>query len=124
MVATSDYLRLFSASIVRRYDLMVQENATVSEELELNVADYVLRGIRLSSDREDLLFYRGSQQIALSGRDIVPEGFESKLLMSGQNVPPQLRYYETEYYIRNRKIEITFRDTDHLKAPFEPYRVT
>jgi hypothetical protein len=85
----------------------------------------VIIGLEISSTRDDLIYYRGSQQIKINGIEFFPEGFESKKLMCGLNVVPHLRYYRLgNLAVGNRKVEIIYTDTDNPSiAPFEPYTV-
>src|SRR5258708_4929020 len=52
----------------------------------------IVRALLVTADRPDLLFYRGSQKIEISGEEIFPEDFESRLLMSGISVQPDDRF--------------------------------
>ena len=112
--------------IRKRFDIQVTEaNKTYKEDFELEKHTRLVRGILVTSDRDDLLYYRGSQKIELNNEELFPEDYESKLLLSGLNVPPNKRYYFIgDLEPGNGIIEMDYTDTDHAKAPFEPYRVS
>ena len=112
--------------IKERFDLRISEaNQVFKGEFELDKnANYVM-GITLTSDRDDLLFYRGTQKIQVNDQELFPEEFESRLLMSGINVAPDERMVSVGAIdAGNGRLEIWFKDKDHPAASFTPYRVT
>ena len=112
--------------IKERFDLKVTEsNQTFKAEFELDKnANYVI-GLAITSDRDDLLFYRGTQKIQLNDKELFPENFESRLLMSGINVSPNNRMIKVGALdAGNGRLEVWFKDQDHANAKFTPYRVT
>ncbi|MBI1836444.1 MAG: hypothetical protein HYR91_04175 [Flavobacteriia bacterium] len=112
--------------IKERFDVQITaENQTFKQEFELDKNANYLIGIALTSSRDDLMFYRGSQKILLNDMELFPEGFESKLLMSGLNVAPDNRLITLgELGTGNGKIEIAYTDKAHELIKFVPYRVT
>lgn len=112
--------------IKERFDVQITaENQTFKQEFELDKNANYLIGIALTSNRDDLMFYRGSQKILLNDMELFPEGFESKLLMSGLNVAPDNRLITLgELSTGNGKIEIAYTDKTHELIKFSPYRVT
>jgi hypothetical protein len=112
--------------IKERFDLNITSSESVFKaEFELDKNAKFLIGIALTSDRDDLLFYRGSQKILLNEIELFPDGFESKLLLSGLNVAPDNRMITLgELPTGNGKIDLSYTDTDHVMASFTPYRVT
>lgn len=112
--------------IKERFDLTISAaNQVFKGDFELDKNASLLIGIALTSDRDDLLFYRGSQKIQINDRELFPEGFESKLLMSGINVSPNQRMVKVGMVqVGNGKLEINFKDTDHPSAVFQEYRVS
>jgi hypothetical protein len=93
-------------------------------DLDKNVA--LVRGIILSSDRSNLLYYRGSQRIEISGDEIFPEDYESKLLMSGISVPPDQRFRSLGDGViaGNGVVKIQFKDSGIASGiAFAPYKV-
>lgn len=81
-----------------------------SFEVDKN-ADKII-GIAISSDRDDILYYRGAQAIKINDEEFFPENFESKHLMSGINVSPNERYFRLgRINPGNRKVEIIYTDS-------------
>ncbi|MGV6861007.1 MAG: hypothetical protein ACWA41_04500 [Putridiphycobacter sp.] len=112
--------------IKERFDLKVTApNQVFKAEFELDKNANFVIGIGLTSDRDDLLFYRGSQKIQLNDQELFPENFESRLLMSGINVAPNDRMVKLgSIEAGNGKLEVWFKDENHLNTKFTPYRVT
>ena len=112
--------------IKERFDITVTSpGASFRGEFELDKNANYLLGISLTSDREDLLFYRGSQKIQLNDTELFPERFESKLLMSGLNVAPDNRMITLgELPTGNGKLDVLYQDSEHTYTSFAPYRVT
>ncbi|MBT1699478.1 hypothetical protein KK083_21450 [Fulvivirgaceae bacterium PWU4] len=101
------------------------EGVPVSKKFDLDKNVKVVHGILLSSDRPNLLFYRGSQRIEISGDEIFPEDYESKILMSGISVPPDNKFRKLGNGVvaGNGEVKIQYKDTHNPNAPFTPYRV-
>jgi hypothetical protein len=75
------------------FSFTVEAAATpVSRKFDLDRNVKLVCGILLRSDKPNLLFYRGSQRIEISGDEIFPKDFESKILMSGMGVAPDQKY--------------------------------
>ena len=112
--------------IKERFDIQISSNeASFKSEFELDKNANYLLGIIVTSNREDQLFYRGSQKIQINDMELFPEGFESKLLMSGLNVAPDDRMITLgEIPTGNGKLDVVYTDKDHTSASFTPYRVT
>ncbi|HYD23024.1 MAG TPA: hypothetical protein VEB40_16185, partial [Flavipsychrobacter sp.] len=65
--------------IKKRFDIQVTEADKVfSGSFELDKDISFIRGILLTSNKDDLMYYRGSQKIEINKQEIVPEGYESK----------------------------------------------
>lgn len=86
----------------------------------------LVRGILLTADKPDLLFYRGTQQIRINGDELFPEEYESKLLMSGINVAPDQKFADLGDGViaGNGEVKVVFKDVENSYAPFEPYEVS
>lgn len=110
----------------KRYDLLITEAGRIyTKTFDLDKIITHITGILITSDRDDLLYYRGSQRLEVSKVEIFPEGYESKLLMTGINVSPDDRYFEfTDLAIGNGAFKIDYLDTDDARVTFEPYRVS
>lgn len=79
-------------------------------EIDKN-ADKII-GVSISTDRDDIVYYRGTQIIKINDEEFFPEGFESKHLMSGINVSPNERYFRLgRINPGNRKVEIIYTDS-------------
>lgn len=96
-----------------------------SKKFDLDKNVKLVRGIVLSSDRPNLLFYRGSQRIEISGDELFPEDYESKLLMSGIAVPPDQRFRSLGNGVvaGNGEFKIQYKDTNNPNANFQAYKV-
>lgn len=105
--------------------LVSAADQTFKESFELDKHAGKILGITLISDYDEQLYYRGTQRIKINEMEIYPEGYESKLLMQGLNVPVNERIIKLGEDILpgNRKVEIDYKDTSHASAPFTPYKV-
>lgn len=112
--------------VKKRFDIKVTEALqTISQTFELDKNITHVKGILITSDKEDLIYYRGSQRIEINKGEIVPENYESKLLMSGINLSPNHRYYEIgEMPAGNGQVRLIFTDREDNRIPFEIYRVS
>ena len=102
--------------------LVDAEGQPVSKKFDLDKNVKVVHGIVMSSDKPNLLFYRGSQRIELSGEELYPEDFESKMFMSGLAVPPDQKY-KSLVVAGNGELKIQFKDTHNPNAAFSAYKV-
>lgn len=112
--------------IRKRFDVLIEQpESEVSKTFELDKTVKFITGLLVTSDRDDLLFYRGSQKIDINKEEIFPEAYESKLIMSGINVSPNQRYYDIgKMDVGNGRIRIEYKDKENLMSRFEPYRVS
>lgn len=112
--------------IKERFDLKVEQpNQTVKGTFELDKNAHFVQGILITSDRDELLFYRGSQKIQLNDKELFPENFESRLLMAGLNVAPDHRAISLgDVETGNGRLEVWFKDEHHANTKFVPYRVS
>lgn len=113
-------------TVKKRFDINItQANVSVSGTFELEKNIVKIHGLLLTSDKDDLLYYRGSQKIEINKEEIFPDSYESKLLMSGINVAPKQRYYDLGgISTGNGRVQILFKDTNDVRAAFVPYRVS
>jgi len=112
--------------IKKRYDIDVNAaNAIHSKTFELDKTVTAIHGMLFASDRDDLMYYRGSAKFEINSDEIFPEGYEVKLLMSGLNVSPNDRYYNLGGVLPgNFKIKIEYKDTPDTRLQFASYRVS
>lgn len=115
-----------SKRVKKRYDIDVTAaNAIHSKTFELDKTVEKVHGLLFSSDRDDLMYYRGSGKVEINSDEIFPEGYETKLLMSGLNVSPNERYYNLGGVLPgNFKVKIEYKDTADARLQFAPYRVS
>ena len=57
---------------------MIPLEVLVKEKFELDKTVKIIKGIKLTSDREDLLFYRGTQRVVVNGKERFEDNYESK----------------------------------------------
>ena len=113
--------------IKKRYSFTVDTaNTTYPKKFDLDKNVKLVRGLLMNSDRPNLLFYRGSQKIELSGIELFPEDYESKLLMSGMSVPPDQKYADLgdDVLAGNGELKVQYKDKDNSNTFFEPYEVS
>lgn len=112
--------------VKKRFDIQVSaasENITKTFELDKNIK--AVKGILVTSDKDDLLYYRGSQKIEINKEEYFPDNYESKLLMSGINVSPKQRYYDLgNVNPGNGTVKMVYQDTEDGRTVFSPYRVS
>ena len=112
--------------VKKRFDIPVQErNKTVSRTFELDKNIKAVKGLLITSDKDDLLYFRGTQKIEINKEEFFPENYESKLLMSGVNVPPKQRYYDLgNVNPGDGSVKVTYTDNDDMRTEFTSYRVS
>jgi hypothetical protein len=113
-------------TVKKRFDISVTEPDKIfSKSFELDKNIISVKGILFTSDKDDLLYYRGSQKVEINKEEIFPENYESKLLLSGINVSPNNRYYDLgSQPAGNGTIKVEYKDTEDTRAAFVPYRVS
>lgn len=112
--------------VKKRFDISVTESNTVhSKTFELDKNITAIHGILFTSDRDDLLYYRGTNKVEINRQEIFPEGYETKLLMSGLNVSPNDRFYLLPALAPgNGKLKVDYKDNNEERLGFSAYRVT
>lgn len=115
-----------NTQVKKRFDIQVTaSNQSVSKIFELDKTVVSINGLLITSDKEDLLYYRGSQKIEINNEEFFPENYESKLLMSGINVAPKGRYYDIGGVPPgNGTIKLSYQDTEDTRTVFSSYRVS
>lgn len=109
-----------------RFDIQItQANKTVSKSFELDKNIKCIKGVLVTSNRDELMYHRGTQKIEINKEEYFPENYESKLLMSGVNVAPNHRYYHLgNVNPGNGIINLVYTDSDDGLTTFAPYRVS
>jgi len=112
--------------IKKRYDIAITNSGqNVSKSFDLDKTIKTVRGVLVTSDKDDLLYYRGTQKIEINKEEYFPDNYESKLLMSGINVSPRQRYYELgEVPVGDGTVKISYTDVPDGRTVFTPYRVS
>jgi hypothetical protein len=112
--------------VKKRFDLFVTEaDKTVSKTFELDKTIAFVKGILFTSDKDDMLYYRGSQKVEINKQEIFPESYETKLLMTGINVSPNQRFYDVgDLPVGNGSVRVEFKDTSDNRSNFEAYRIS
>jgi len=115
-----------SKRIKKRFDLQVAAaSGIISQTFELDKTVEKVHGILFASDRDDLMYYRGSAKVEVNSDEIFPEGYETKLLMSGLNVSPNDRFYNLGGIPPgNFKVKVDYKDTADARLAFAAYRVS
>ncbi len=110
----------------KRFDVQVEtEGQSISRNFELDKNVKLIHGLLLTSNRDDLLYYRGQQKIEINKEEFFPETYESKLLMCGINVSPRGRYYDLGGVLPgNGTIKMDYKDVPDGRSEFAPYRVS
>lgn len=109
-----------------RFDLQIDSpNQTHKASWEIDRNAAILFGVAITSDNEEMIYYRGTQKIQINDQELFPFDFESKLLMSGLGVSPNNRMVKLgDVKTGNKRVEVTYTDQDHPQTRFSPYRVT
>ncbi len=112
--------------IKKRFDIQVTTSSqSINKTFELDKNIKSVRGVLVTSDKDDLLYYRGTQKLEINKVEYFPDNYESKLLMSGINVPPKQRYYDLGgVNPGNGTIRVIYTDTEDGRSTFAPYRVS
>jgi hypothetical protein len=114
------------STIEKRFDIQIAtKGQTVTGKFELDKMAKVIKGIKITSDREDLLFYRGTQKIEINGKERFEENYESKNLQCSLNVDVNNRYKDMQdTETGNGSVVITYTDNAHPLYAFSAYRVS
>jgi hypothetical protein len=112
--------------VKKRFNIFIDKpNMVYAQSFEMDKTIAFIKGVLMTSNKDDLLYYRGSQKIEINRQEIFPEDYESKLLMTGINCSPNVRYFQTgEMPIGNGILKVDYKDTDDSRAAFEPYRIS
>jgi hypothetical protein len=112
--------------VKKRFDIQITgDGVSITKTFELDKNIKSIKGILLTSDKDDLLYYRGSQRIEINKIEYFPDNYESKLLMSGINIPPKSRYYDLgNVNPGNGTIKLVYQDFPDGRTVFETYRVS
>ncbi len=107
-------------------DLQITVQGQIAKgKFELDKTVKIIKGIKLTSDREELLYFRGAQRIVINGKERYEENYESKNFQSTTNVDVNTRYKDMRNLAPgNGIIEIDYTDHAHPLTTFAPYLVS
>jgi hypothetical protein len=109
--------------VKKRFDVQITiANQNITKSFDLDKSIKSIKALLVTSDKDDLLYARGSQRIEINKEEYFPDNYQSKLLMSGINVPPKQRYYDLgNVNPGNGAIKVVFQDADDGRTVFVPY---
>ncbi len=110
-----------SHEVRKQFTFQVDEREKIYSptKWELPKKTRFVKGIQLTSDYPDKLYYRGSQKIEIGGDELFPEGFESRILMSSLSVPPRERFFDLGQVLPgDLSVKLRYQDHDHDRAHF------
>ena len=112
--------------VKKRFDISITEPGKIfSKSFELDKTIAFVTGILFTSDKDDLMYYRGSQKVEINKQEIFPENYETKLLMTGINVAPNQRYDDIgDAPVGNGSVKVQYADNADGRTTFEPYRIS
>lgn len=112
--------------IKKRFDIQVTASGqSIDKSFDLDKNISTVKGVLVCSDKDDMLYYRGTQKIEVNKEEYFPDNYESKLLMSGINVSPNSRYYNLgNVPTGNGIVRLIYKDTEDGRTVFSPYRVS
>ncbi len=101
------------------------QNKTYSVIYELDKTIAFIKGFQISSDRDAVMYSRGTVKIEVNKQEIVPEGFEAKQLYSSPNVAVNERFFIRGGRVPagNGQVKFEYTDTSDTSVQFENYRV-
>ncbi|MDQ3073033.1 MAG: hypothetical protein M3Q97_07215 [Bacteroidota bacterium] len=111
--------------IYKRFAITIdQALSTYSKKFELDKNVRLVRALQITSDKPEQLYNRGSQRIEISGDELYPEDYDSKLLMSGISVAPDKRFVELGNGVMpgNGEVKVLYKDFNGPVA-FSAYSV-
>ncbi|MEM6268336.1 MAG: hypothetical protein AAF998_02810 [Bacteroidota bacterium] len=110
----------------KRFDLPTVQNDgdSAKETFELDKHTERVTGIIFTADREDMLFVRGTVGVLINGEEVIPEGYHTKLLMSGLGVAPKDKYLPLDLDPGNGILKVSYQDVSTAILPFSSYTVS
>ncbi len=103
---------------------ILNESDRINKTFELDKNVVFVHGMLVTSNKDQMLYFRGDMKLELNKDEIFPEGHECKLLMSGINTGANGRYYDVNKPAGQGKIDILYQDNaDPTISIFQPYAV-
>ena len=101
------------------FQVVQSQSSVIPNGWELPKQTKAVKGIQLSADYPDKLYYRGSQRIEIGGEELFPDNFDSRLLMSSLAVAPRERFFDLGAVAPgDLSIKVRYKDVNHGKAAF------
>lgn len=103
------------------FTLQVVQNESIvsSSGWEFPKQTKAVKGLQLTSDYPDKLYYRGSQRIEVGGEELFPDGFHSRMLMSSLAVAPRERFFDLgEVDPKDLSVKLRYKDLSNGSANF------
>jgi hypothetical protein len=110
----------------KRFDLdtIASSGMVAKEDFSLDKHTERVKGILLTADRDDMLYYRGTLQVLINGEEVIPDAYHAKLLMSGLGVAPKDRYFPLDLDPGNGIVKVAYTDTNNPALAHAPYNVS
>jgi hypothetical protein len=115
-----------SGLIFKWFDIAVtapDQVYSVSYELDKTIA--FITGIDFTTNRDKLLYQRGTHRLEINRFEVFPEGFPTKKVYHLPDVESHKRFYRRgdRIPVGNGIIKVEYKDTSDATAPFEPYTI-
>lgn len=96
---------------------------TVSYELDKTIG-YIM-GIDFTTNRDKLMYQRGTHRLEVNRFEVFPEGFPTKKVYHLPDVEAHKRFYRRggKIPVGNGIVKVEYKDTSDASAPFEPYNI-
>jgi hypothetical protein len=100
-----------------------------SDNIDLKLDDRTekVTGVLLSSDRLNQIYARGRIKLDLNGREVYPENFPARQLISNIATPPDQRFNRADWSdleVGNKKLTGRYTDVNSGVVAFAAYTVT
>lgn len=109
--------------------LVTDEEGTYTQSIEVDKNVSEILGVTLTSDRDDIMWQRGSFLLKINDEEFFPDTTEAKVLVHGTQIPSHARFFDFRKIIGkaiepgNRKVELKVTDNPNAAADFEAYKV-
>jgi hypothetical protein len=112
--------------IFKWFDINVTDaDKTYSVSYELDKTIGFITGIDFTTNRDKLLYQRGTHRLEVNRFEVFPEGFPTKKVYHLPDVEAHKRFYRRgiKIPVGNGIIKVEYKDTSDVAAPFEPYSI-
>lgn len=110
----------------RDFDISVtQAGQSIKQTFELDKTIKTVTHFTILSNREDLLYYRGSFGLDINKEEVIAEGYSVKKVICWPSVPADLRLKCIgSMEIGSGLVKFTYKDNNDGISTFQPYIVT